>query len=162
MIASADGAASLDGKSGGLGGPAARLLFSVQRGLADVILVGAGTARAEKYGPARADPLLAGLRGQRPPTPPIAVLSARGTVLLGEPEIVAVEPLGSGRREGEAIEDDVLRVLSLAAGAETASTHPFATAILRLPGAVARRFEPHPIAASAAPVWRAGTPGSPG
>ena len=77
MIASADGAASLDGKSGGLGGPADRLLFSVQRGLADVILVGAGTARAEKYGPARADPLLAGLRGQRPPTPPIAVLSAR-------------------------------------------------------------------------------------
>jgi len=77
MIASADGAASLDGKSGGLGGPADRLLFSVQRGLADVILVGAGTARAENYRPARADPLLAGLRQGRPPTPPIAVLSAR-------------------------------------------------------------------------------------
>ena len=29
----------------------------------------------------------------------IAVLSARGTVLLGEPEIVAVEPIGSGGRE---------------------------------------------------------------
>ena len=52
----------------------------------------------------------------------VAVFSARGTVLLGEPEIVAIEPIGSG---------DVERVLSLAAGAETASTHPFAAAILR-------------------------------
>ena len=64
----------------------------------------------------------------------IAVLSARGTVLLGEPEIVAVEPIGAGRRDAEAGDegdDDVARVLSLAAGAETASTHPFAAAILR-------------------------------
>jgi P-type Cu+ transporter len=60
----------------------------------------------------------------------IAVLSARGTVLLGEPEIVAVEPIGTGR-EGEAGDDEVARVLSLAAGAETGSTHPFAAAILR-------------------------------
>jgi cation transport ATPase len=52
----------------------------------------------------------------------IAVLSARGTVLLGEPEIVAVEPEGAF---------EVERVLSLAAGAETASTHPFAAAVLR-------------------------------
>jgi cation transport ATPase len=51
-----------------------------------------------------------------------AVLCARGTVLMGEPEIVAIEALGSG---------SVGRVLSLAAGAETASTHPFASAILR-------------------------------
>ena len=60
----------------------------------------------------------------------IAVLSARGTVLLGEPEIVAVEPIGAGRRDA-GDDDDVARVLSLAAGAETASTHPFAAAILR-------------------------------
>jgi cation transport ATPase len=52
----------------------------------------------------------------------VAVLSARGTVLLGEPEIVAIEPMGSF---------EVERVLSLAAGAETASAHPFAAAILR-------------------------------
>jgi len=52
----------------------------------------------------------------------VAILSARGTVLMGEPEIVAVEPFGAV---------DVERVLSLAAGAETASTHPFAAAILR-------------------------------
>ncbi len=66
----------------------------------------------------------------------VAVLSARGTVLLGEPEIVAVEAIGSplraADREGAAAApDDAARVLSLAAGAETASTHPFAAAILR-------------------------------
>jgi cation transport ATPase len=61
----------------------------------------------------------------------IAVLSARGTVLLGEPEIVAVEPIGNGSRGGEAGDDEVARVLSLAAGAERGSTHPFAAAILR-------------------------------
>jgi cation transport ATPase len=61
----------------------------------------------------------------------LAVLSARGTVLLGEPEIVAVEPIGGGSRESEVGDGEVARVLSLAAGAETASTHPFAAAILR-------------------------------
>jgi len=57
----------------------------------------------------------------------VAVLCARGTVLMGEPEIVAIEPLGS--HTGTA--SDLGRVLSLAAGAEQASTHPFASAILR-------------------------------
>ncbi|MBL8609455.1 MAG: HAD family hydrolase [Myxococcales bacterium] len=51
-----------------------------------------------------------------------AVLCSRGTLLLGEPEVVAVETVGALDRD---------RVLSLAAGAETASSHPFATAILR-------------------------------
>ena len=76
MVASADGAAALNGRSGGLGGPADRLLFQVLRSLSDVILVGAGTARAEKYRPARPSPGLAALRQGRPPTPPIAVVSA--------------------------------------------------------------------------------------
>jgi P-type E1-E2 ATPase len=46
---------------------------------------------------------------------------------MGEPEIVAIEPL-HGDAKGER---EVERVLSLAAGAETISTHPFASAILR-------------------------------
>jgi riboflavin biosynthesis pyrimidine reductase len=53
MIASADGAVTLGGLSGGLGGPADRAVFRHLRSLADVILVGAGTARAENYGPPR-------------------------------------------------------------------------------------------------------------
>jgi Cu+-exporting ATPase len=64
----------------------------------------------------------------------VAVLSARGTVLLGEPEIVAIEPIGSF---------DLERVLALAAGAETASTHPFAAAVLR--AARTRGVEADPV-----------------
>jgi P-type E1-E2 ATPase len=55
----------------------------------------------------------------------IAVVCSRGTVLTGEPEIVAVEPAPSSAAASDS------RILSLAAGAETVSSHPFATAILR-------------------------------
>jgi len=66
----------------------------------------------------------------------IAVLSARGTVLLGDPEIVAVEAVGSPVRAPDAeplgsADAQEAYVLGLAAGAETGSTHPFAIAILR-------------------------------
>ncbi len=78
---------------------------------------------------------------ERAGTANIAVLSARGTVLLGEPEIVAIEPIGGGvRREGEASGVEEARVLSLAAGAETGSNHPIAAAILR--AARARQARP--------------------
>jgi riboflavin biosynthesis pyrimidine reductase len=58
MIASLDGAIALGERSGGLGGPADHRVFFHLRELADVIIVGAGTARAEQYGPPRR-------RGQR-------------------------------------------------------------------------------------------------
>jgi riboflavin biosynthesis pyrimidine reductase len=77
MIASVDGTATIGGRSGALGGPADRMLLQVLRALADVILIGAGTARAERYRPARAVPALAALRQDRPATAPIAVVSAR-------------------------------------------------------------------------------------
>jgi 5-amino-6-(5-phosphoribosylamino)uracil reductase len=54
MVASLDGAITIDERSGGLGGEADRAMFFALRHVADVILVGAGTARAEDYGPARA------------------------------------------------------------------------------------------------------------
>ena len=53
MIASLDGAITVEGRSGGLGRPADRALFLALRGVADVVLAGAGTVRAEGYGPAR-------------------------------------------------------------------------------------------------------------
>jgi 5-amino-6-(5-phosphoribosylamino)uracil reductase len=53
MASSVDGATALTGRSGGLGGAADRLAFHALRSAADVILVGAGTARAEHYGPVR-------------------------------------------------------------------------------------------------------------
>lgn len=64
MVSSADGAATLTGRSGGLSTEADRALFHRLRGVADVVLVGASTVRAEGYGPAR---------GNDPP--PIAVVS---------------------------------------------------------------------------------------
>jgi riboflavin biosynthesis pyrimidine reductase len=75
MIASADGAATLAGRSGGLGGEGDRRLFSILRGLCDAVVVGAGTVRAEGYGPARPDPSWEPLREGRPAAPAIAVVS---------------------------------------------------------------------------------------
>ena len=51
MISSVDGSTALDGRSGGLGGPGDRRVFAALRSLADVVLVAAGTVRADKYGP---------------------------------------------------------------------------------------------------------------
>jgi riboflavin biosynthesis pyrimidine reductase len=51
MIASLDGAIVIDGRSGPLGNATDRDVLSSLRQLADVVLVGAGTARGEGYGP---------------------------------------------------------------------------------------------------------------
>jgi riboflavin biosynthesis pyrimidine reductase len=51
MISSVDGAITVEGRSGRLGGPTDQAVFHSLRALADVILVGAGTVRAEGYGP---------------------------------------------------------------------------------------------------------------
>ena len=51
MISSVDGATALDGLSGNLGGPGDKRVFAALRSLADVVLVAAGTVRAEHYGP---------------------------------------------------------------------------------------------------------------
>ena len=77
MIATLDGATNFAGRSGGLGGPGDKLLFSVLRSLADAIFVGAGTVRAENYGPARLPVEVQQIRegrGQRP-LPPIVVVT---------------------------------------------------------------------------------------
>lgn len=79
MVSSADGAAARDGVTEPISGPADKRVFAVLRGLTDVILVGAGTARKERYGGTRpgaersATRRAAGLA----PVPPIAVVSGR-------------------------------------------------------------------------------------
>jgi riboflavin biosynthesis pyrimidine reductase len=75
MVSSADGAATLKGASAGLSSDTDRRLFALLRTLSDVILVGAATARTERYKPARLQPEWAGLRAGRTPTPPIAVIT---------------------------------------------------------------------------------------
>lgn len=77
MVSSLDGSAVQDGRSGGLSGAADKLVFSTLRGLTDVVLVGAGTARTEGYRAPRAKPEHVGHRvelGQRP-SPVLALVS---------------------------------------------------------------------------------------
>lgn len=75
MVASLDGAAQRDARSGGLGNAADRHLFLLLRGLADVVIVGAQTVRTEGYGPVRRSEGWDGVRDGRPPVPPLAIVS---------------------------------------------------------------------------------------
>lgn len=59
MVASVDGRAAVEGRTAALSGAADRAVFNLLRTLADVVLVGAATVRAERYGPVRS--------GARPP-----------------------------------------------------------------------------------------------
>lgn len=80
FISTLDGSASVDGKSGGLGGPGDRALFRLMRELADVIVVGAGTVRAENYSGAQlsvAQRQDRQARGQAE-VPPIAIVTQSG------------------------------------------------------------------------------------
>jgi riboflavin biosynthesis pyrimidine reductase len=92
MVSTADGAASLDGVTAGISSRADRRVFGLLRALSDVILVGAGTARAERYKPARPREPWRDLRAGRSLTPPIAVVSARLDLDPDSPLIAAAPP----------------------------------------------------------------------
>jgi riboflavin biosynthesis pyrimidine reductase len=88
MVMSLDGAATVRGRSGGLSGDADQQVFALLRALADVIVVGAGTARVEGYCPVRPGEegvRWAWLREGRPASPPIAVLTRRIDLDLASP-----------------------------------------------------------------------------
>jgi riboflavin biosynthesis pyrimidine reductase len=94
MVTSLDGAATVDGRSGGLSNEADQQVFALLRAHADVILVGAGTARAERYGPVRPESeglRWAWLREGRPPSPPIAIVTRALDLDLGS-ELFADAP----------------------------------------------------------------------
>src|SRR3954468_7319332 len=82
FIASLDGAVTVDGRSEGPGSAGDRRIFQVLRALADVVLVGHGTAAAEGYRPMTADSAVSRLRTSigRPPTAPIAIVSKRASL----------------------------------------------------------------------------------
>ena len=92
MVATADGAASLNGVTQGISSDTDRRVFALLRTLCDVILVGASTAREEKYKPARPRELWSHLRAGRPPTPPIAVVTGRLDLDPDSPLITAAPP----------------------------------------------------------------------
>jgi riboflavin biosynthesis pyrimidine reductase len=92
FVSSADGAAYLDGRSEGLSSPADKQVFGILRVLADVILVGAGTARVEEYKAARARRSLAALREGRPAAAPIALVTRTLGLNLASPLFTEVQP----------------------------------------------------------------------
>jgi riboflavin biosynthesis pyrimidine reductase len=79
FIASADGAATREGRSGTLGDAADRRMFELLRREADVVLVGAGTLRDEGYGGLRVDEASAAWRKDAgmPAHPVLATVSRR-------------------------------------------------------------------------------------
>jgi riboflavin-specific deaminase-like protein len=77
FVAGVDGAISVEGRVGALSSDTDKTVFRLLRSLADVVLVGAGTFRAERYAPSRLADHLRQWRVERgrPPVPPIAVVS---------------------------------------------------------------------------------------
>jgi riboflavin biosynthesis pyrimidine reductase len=65
VVATVDGRATLDGRSGPLSGPADRALFHGLRSVVDAVMAGAGTMRTERYGPIVPDPERRRLRAER-------------------------------------------------------------------------------------------------
>ena len=74
VVESVDGATAASGESRGLSGPADREVFHALRGVADVIMVGAGTVRADNYGPMRPRPGVREARIARAQTPVAAIV----------------------------------------------------------------------------------------
>lgn len=83
MVSTLDGSATgADGLSASISSPVDRAAFGVLRGLADVVLVGAGTVRDEGYRAMKANPAFADRRraaGQRP-APAVAVVTRSGRI----------------------------------------------------------------------------------
>ncbi len=84
MVSTLDGAATgPDGRTGSINNEADKAVFRLLRALADVIVVGAGTAREEGYRhPDPVDGRLAALREGRSPAPALVVVSRHGNLPL--------------------------------------------------------------------------------
>jgi riboflavin biosynthesis pyrimidine reductase len=83
FVSTVDGAAlGADSRAASISSPADQRLFALLRSMCDLVLVGAGTARAEKYRPVEPDEVSSQLRRQLrlAPTPTIAVVSRSLTV----------------------------------------------------------------------------------
>ncbi|MGO1569971.1 MAG: pyrimidine reductase family protein [Canibacter sp.] len=93
FVSSADGAATVDAKSGGLGGDHDRELMAVLRTLSDVVLVGGGTVRAEGYGGLNLPSELLARRQSLglSPVPRIAVVSGSLNLSPSDPLFVQTE-----------------------------------------------------------------------
>jgi riboflavin biosynthesis pyrimidine reductase len=107
MVSTLDGAVAFAGRSGHIGGATDRLLFSVLRSLADVVLVGAGTVRAERYGPVKlpAEAQQMRLQSGQGSVPTIAVVTRSGVIdwesplfAEGAPRPIVITTAGTATR----------------------------------------------------------------
>jgi riboflavin biosynthesis pyrimidine reductase len=82
FVSSADGAATAAGRSHGLSSPADKKVFALGRDLADVVLVGAGTATVEGYRGVKRTEIRAERRARLglSELPPIAVVTGRCSI----------------------------------------------------------------------------------
>jgi 5-amino-6-(5-phosphoribosylamino)uracil reductase len=82
FVSSADGAATASGRSAGLSSPADKKIFALGRDLADVVLVGAGTAVVEGYRGVKRTEVRAERRARLglSELPPIAVVTGRCSI----------------------------------------------------------------------------------
>lgn len=82
FVSSADGAATASGRSGGLSSPADKKIFALGRDLADVVLVGSGTAVVEGYRGVRRTEVRAERRSRLglSAVPPVAVVTGRCSI----------------------------------------------------------------------------------
>lgn len=89
MIASLDGASTIKGLSGGLGSAADQRILVALRACCDWILVGSGTAKAERYRPPRMNPAAVDRRSQLgfEAAPRLAIVTASGKL---DPSIPAL------------------------------------------------------------------------
>jgi riboflavin biosynthesis pyrimidine reductase len=93
FIASVDGGATADGKSGVMAGPGDRLIFHQLRELTDIIVVGAGTVRVEGYSGAHlgvAQRQRRQARGQGE-VPPLAIVTRSGRLERDMPVFTRTE-----------------------------------------------------------------------
>jgi riboflavin biosynthesis pyrimidine reductase len=93
FVSSADGASTVDGRSRGLSSPGDRKVFALGRDLADVIMVGAGTASIEGYRGVKRTEVRTERRARLglTETPPIAVVTRRCSVGPDSPLITDAE-----------------------------------------------------------------------
>jgi len=117
FVASLDGVVAVEGRSGALGSPGDLRIFRLLRALADVVLVGWGTASVEGYRLVGPDSPVGRLRVElgRPAELPIAVVSRRASLAVGDtlaaaPTILITSEASAPDRR-TALEDVGVRVL---------------------------------------------------
>ncbi|QRP47581.1 pyrimidine reductase family protein [Amycolatopsis sp. FDAARGOS 1241] len=89
FVSSADGAVTVEGRSASLSTPADRVVYRLGNDLADVVLVGAGTAVAEGFEGMRPDARSADRRRRHglAPIPPVAVVTTGRSLRADAPVI---------------------------------------------------------------------------